>query len=78
MQPGNDGLVIMPDGTKFVTSVRNGGISMIRPGEEAVLIAENISSAASMCYDPTANQLVVPMNANNGLAFISLEGIWTP
>ncbi len=77
-QAGSDGLVIMPDGTKFVSSVRNGGVSMIRPGEEAVLIAENISSAASMCYDPAANQLVLPMNANNGLAFISLEGIWTP
>jgi sugar lactone lactonase YvrE len=72
-QAGSDGLVIMPDGTKYVSSVRNGGISMIRPGEPAVLIAENISSAASMCYDAGANQLVVPMNANNGLAFIKLD-----
>jgi hypothetical protein len=26
-----------------------------------------------MCYDAGANQLVIPMNANNGLAFISLR-----
>jgi hypothetical protein len=77
-QAGNDGLVIMADGVKFVSSVRQGGISMIVPGARAKLIAENIPSAASMCYDPGANQLVVPMNANNGLAFISLKGIWAP
>ncbi|HTU67469.1 MAG TPA: hypothetical protein VMF52_16085 [Steroidobacteraceae bacterium] len=77
-QAGNDGLVIMPDGVKFVSSVRQGGISMMKPGAPAKLIAENIPSAASMCYDAGANQLVVPMNANNGLAFISLKGIWAP
>jgi hypothetical protein len=77
-QSGNDGLVIMPDGVKFVSSVRQGGISMIVPGARAKLIAENIPSAASMCYDPGANQLVIPMNANNGLAFVSLKGIWSP
>jgi outer membrane protein assembly factor BamB len=77
-QAGNDGLVIMPDGVKFVSSVRQGGISMMKPGAPAKLIAENIPSAASMCYDPDANQLVIPMNANNGLAFVSLKGIWKP
>ena len=77
-QSGNDGLVIMPDGVKFVSSVRLGGISMMAPGKPARLIAENIPSAASMCHDPDANQLVIPMNANNGLAFVSLEGIWSP
>jgi sugar lactone lactonase YvrE len=77
-QSGNDGLVIMPDGVKFVSSVRLGGISMIAPGASARLIAENIPSAASMCYDAGANQLVIPMNANNGLAFVSLKGIWSP
>jgi hypothetical protein len=25
-----------------------------------------------MCYDPDANQLVIPMNANNALSFIKL------
>ena len=32
-QAGNDGLVIMPDGTKYVSSVLNGGVSRIRPGQ---------------------------------------------
>lgn len=72
-QSGNDGLVLMPDGTKYVSSVLNGGVSKILPGQPATLIAENIPSAASMCYDPEANQLVIPMNANNGLAFIKLQ-----
>ena len=72
-QPGNDGLVIMPDGTKYVSSVVNGGVSRMRPGQPAELIARNIPSAASMCYDAGANQLVIPMNANNGLAFIPLK-----
>ena len=72
VQAGNDGLVVLPDGTKYVSSVRNGGVSRIRPGRPAVLIARNIPSAASMCYDAGANQLVIPMNPNNGLAFIHL------
>jgi sugar lactone lactonase YvrE len=72
-QAGNDGLVIMPDGTKYVSSVVNGGISRMRPGRPAELIARNIPSAASMCYDAGANQLVIPMNANNALAFVRLE-----
>jgi hypothetical protein len=72
-QAGNDGLVIMPDGTKYVSSVVNGGVSRIRPSQAAELIAQNVPSAASMCYDSGANQLVIPMNANNALAFISLK-----
>ena len=71
-QPGSDGLVIMKDGTKYISSVRNGGVSRIRPGKTAELIARNIPSAASMCYDSGANQLVIPMNPNNGLAFLKL------
>ncbi len=72
-QAGSDGLVIMRDGTKYVSSVINGGVSRIRPGKPAELIARNIPSAASMCYDAGANQLVIPMNANNALAFIRIE-----
>ena len=72
-QSGNDGLVIMPDGTKYVSSVLQGGVSRIRPGGAAELIARNIPSAASMCYDAGANQLVIPMNANNSLAFVPLQ-----
>ena len=73
VQAGNDGLVIMPDGTKYMSSVLNGGISRIRAGTPAELIARNIPNAASMCYDAGASQLVVPMNANNGLAFVRLD-----
>jgi hypothetical protein len=72
-QAGNDGIVIMRDGTKYVSSVVNGGVSRIRPGQPAELIAENIPNAASMCYDAGANQLVIPMNANNALAFVKLQ-----
>jgi hypothetical protein len=72
-QPGNDGLVIMADGTKYVSSVVNGGVSRIRPGQAAELIAQNIPNPASMCYDSGANQLVIPMNANNGMAFVPLK-----
>ena len=72
VQSGNDGLVILRDGTKYVSSVVNGGVSRIRPGRDAELIAQNIPNPASMCYDSDANQLVIPMNANNALAFIRL------
>jgi hypothetical protein len=73
VQAGNDGLVIMADGTKYVSSVLNGGVSKLRPGKPAELIARNIPNAASMCYDAGANQLVIPMNPNNGLAFVRLD-----
>jgi sugar lactone lactonase YvrE len=72
-QPGNDGLVIMADGTKYVSSVVHGGVSRIRPGRPAELIASGIPSAASMCFDSDANQLVIPLNPNNGLAFVKLR-----
>jgi hypothetical protein len=72
-QAGNDGLVIMADGTKYVSSVLNGGVSRIRPGQPAELIARNIPNAASMCYDAGANQLVIPMNPNNGIAIVPLN-----
>jgi len=71
-QSGSDGLVIMADGTKYVSSVRMGGIQRIRPGGAAELIATGIPSAASMCFDPGANQLVIPLNPNNAVAFVKL------
>jgi hypothetical protein len=72
-QPGSDGIVIMPDGTKYISSVTQGGISKIVPGQPAELIATGVPSAASMCYDAEANQLVIPLNNNNGLAFLKLD-----
>jgi hypothetical protein len=72
-QAGSDGLVILPDGTTYVSSVAHGGVSRIRPGEPAEIIARGIPSAASMCYDAGTNQLIVPMLSDNGLAFIPLD-----
>jgi hypothetical protein len=72
-ESGNDGLVVTRDGTKYVSSVRYGSVSRIRSGHDAEVIATGIPSAASMCYDSKQNQLVIPMNANNALAFIKLR-----
>lgn len=71
-QPGSDGLVIMDDGTTYVSSVTQGGVSRLRPGGSAELVARGIPGGASMCYDPGADQLVVPMVSHNGLAFVPL------
>lgn len=73
VEGGNDGVVILDDGTKYVSSVRFGSISRIAPGEEAEIIAAGIPSAASICYNPVENQIVVPMNTNNALAFVDLD-----
>lgn len=72
VEGGNDGIVVTADGTKYVSSVRFGSVSRIRPGEEAEVIATGIPSAASMCYDSVQNQLVIPLNSNFALAFIKL------
>jgi outer membrane protein assembly factor BamB len=72
VEGGNDGIVVLADGTKYVSSVRFGSVSRLRPGQPAELIAEGVPSAASMCYDSTQNQLVIPLNSNFALAFIKL------
>lgn len=72
IESGNDGVVVMADGTKYVSSVRFGSVSKIAPGESAELIASGIPSAASMCYDSVQNQLVIPLNGNYALAFVPL------
>lgn len=71
-EAGNDGVVVTADGTKYVSSVRFGSVSRIRPGQAAEVIATGIPSAASMCYDSVQHQLVIPLNPNNALAFIKL------
>ena len=71
-EAGNDGVVVIADGTKYISSVRFGSVSKIVPGHEALVIAVGIPSAASMCYDSVQHQLVIPMNPNNALAFIKL------
>lgn len=70
---GNDGVVVLDDGTKYVSSVRFGSVSRIPQGGEAEVIAAGIPSAASMCYDSVQHQLVIPMNDHNALAFVELE-----
>lgn len=72
VEGGNDGVVVLEDGTKYVSSVRYGSVSRIRPGEEAEIIASGIPSAASMCYDSVQHQLVIPLNSNFALAFVPL------
>ena len=71
-ESGNDGVVVLKDGTKYVSSVRFGSVSRLRPGKKAEVIATGIPSAASMCYDSIQNQLVIPMNNNFAIAFIKL------
>jgi len=56
-----------------VSSVRFGSVSRIPPGGNAEIIASGIPSAASMCYDSSQNQLVIPMNPNYALAFVTLD-----
>lgn len=73
VEGGNDGIVILADGTKYVSSVKFGSVSRIRPGQPAEIIAAGIPSAASMGYDSKQHQLIIPMNPNNAVAFIKLE-----
>ena len=70
---GNDGLVILDDGTKYVSSVRIGTVSRIRPGEEAEVVASGIPSAASMSYDSKRNRLLIPMNNWNAITIVELD-----
>jgi sugar lactone lactonase YvrE len=73
VDPGNDGLVVLPDGTKYVSSVRQGTVSRIRPGQKAEIVASGIPSAASMTYDSKRNRLVIPMNDWNAIAIVDLN-----
>jgi hypothetical protein len=70
---GNDGIVVLADGTKYVSSVREGFVSRIRPGQKAEVIASGIPSAASMTYDSKRNRLVIPMNDGNAIAIVELN-----
>jgi WD40 repeat protein len=72
VDPGNDGIVVTADGTKYVSSVRQGTVSRIRPGQKAEIVASGIPSAASMTYDSKRNRLVIPMNDWNAIAIVEL------
>jgi sugar lactone lactonase YvrE len=73
VDPGNDGLVILDDGTKYVSSVRQGTVSRIRPGQPAEIVASGIPNAASMAYDSKRNRLLIPMNNWNAITFVDLD-----
>ena len=73
VDPGNDGLVIVDDGTKYVSSVRAGTVSRIRPGQPAEIVAYGIPSAASMSYDSRRNRLLIPMNDWNAITIVDLD-----
>lgn len=70
---GNDGIVVLQDGTMYVSSVRAGTVARIRPGQPAERIATGIPSAASMTYDPKRNRLLIPMNDWNAITFLDLR-----
>jgi sugar lactone lactonase YvrE len=70
---GNDGIVVLADGTKYVSSVRQGTVARIRPGQKAEVIATGIPSAASMTYDSKRNRLVIPMNDWNAITIVDLN-----
>ena len=70
---GNDGLIILEDGTKLVSSVRRGTVARIRVNQPAETIARGIPNAASMGYDPKRNQLVIPQNQQNAVTIVQLQ-----
>ena len=72
IEGGGDGVVVLKDGTKYISSVRYGSVSRIDNDGEAEIIAQGIPNAASMCYDSIQHQLVIPMNPHYALAFIKL------
>jgi WD40 repeat protein len=73
VDPGNDGLAILPDGTKYVSSVRLGTVSRIRPGQAAEIVASGLPTPASMTYDSKRNRLVIPANDWNAITIVDLN-----
>ena len=71
--PGNDGLVILRDGTKLISSVQRGTVARLRPNQPAEQIAQGIPNAASMDLDTKRNQLVIPQNQQNAVTIVQLQ-----
>lgn len=69
----NDGLVILSDDTKYVSSVGEGTLARITAGREPELIASGIPSAASICHDTERDRIVIPMNTGNAIAIVELD-----
>lgn len=70
---GNDGLVILADGTKLISSVQRGTVARIRPNQPAESIATGIPNAASMALDTKRNQLVIPQNQQNAITIVQVR-----
>ena len=70
---GNDGLVILADGTKLISSVQRGTLARIRPNQPAESIATGIPNAASMAYDDKRRQLVIPQNQQNAITIVEVR-----
>ena len=70
---GNDGLVILADGTKLISSVQRGTVARISPNQPAEAIATDIPNAASMAYDSKRNQLVIPQNQQNAITIVQVR-----
>lgn len=70
---GNDGLVILADGTKLISSVQRGTLARIRPNQPAESIATGIPNAASMALDSKRNQLVIPQNQQNAITIVQVR-----
>ena len=73
MDGGNAGLIILDEGTKYVSNVRFGAVSRIRPRAPAEVVASAIPSAASMAYDSRRNRLLIPMNDWNAITIVDLN-----
>ena len=69
VQAGNDGLVVMPDGTKYVSSVQRGTISRIRPGQ-----AVAVTSAAGAVLSGRVRMIAptVDLQTRNALVYVDL------
>lgn len=70
---GNDGIIVLPDGTKYISSVRQGTVARMRPGQPAERIASGIPNAASMAHDAKRNRLLIPMNPWDAVTILELE-----
>ena len=62
----------MPDGTKYVSSVRLGPSRGFVRARRPKRIADGIPTAASMTYDSKRNRLVIPMNDWNAITIVEL------
>ena len=71
--PGNVGLAIAADGTKYVSNTRTGVVTRLSQGEPTETIASGVQGASAICLDPARDQLFVALGTGNAVAIVSLE-----